>query len=93
MKIGDRVILRVPGNPRLDGTEASVAAFADWGAHVLAPAAATGAFRAAWSEMEPVARRRSAPTGDVCDHCGGVNMVRSGSCLTCQNCGSTSGCG
>lgn len=36
---------------------------------------------------------RSPPTvtGDLCQGCGGPNMVRTGTCLTCQDCGSTSG--
>ena len=33
-------------------------------------------------------------TGDPCSNCGSFLMVRSGTCLTCQACGSTSGgCG
>ena len=71
---------------------------------MISPAAATGAFRAAWSEMEliigggivvpkKVLSQEEAQTGDVCQDCGGINMVRSGSCLTCQDCGSNSGCG
>lgn len=31
-------------------------------------------------------------TGDLCPGCGGAKMVRSGSCATCQDCGSTTGC-
>lgn len=40
------------------------------------------------------AARPAAPrfTGDMCEQCGSMEMVRSGSCATCQNCGSTSGC-
>lgn len=30
-------------------------------------------------------------TGDLCADCGGLSMVRTGTCLTCQDCGSTSG--
>ena len=32
-------------------------------------------------------------TGDVCDCCGGIRMRRSGTCLLCDDCGQTSGCG
>ena len=32
-------------------------------------------------------------TGDCCDSCGTFTMKRSGTCLTCANCGTTSGCG
>lgn len=31
-------------------------------------------------------------TGDVCSECGSMSMVRNGTCLKCENCGSTSGC-
>lgn len=31
-------------------------------------------------------------TGDPCGTCGSMAMKRSGSCATCENCGSTSGC-
>lgn len=30
-------------------------------------------------------------TGDICQDCGGVRMVRTGTCVTCQDCGSASG--
>jgi hypothetical protein len=32
-------------------------------------------------------------TGDCCDGCGQFAMKRGGTCLTCQACGSTTGCG
>lgn len=32
-------------------------------------------------------------TGDVCPACQGVNLVRTGSCVTCQDCGANEGCG
>jgi hypothetical protein len=93
---GTRVVLNTPDNPRLHGTGAVVVSLAGWGAHVDAPAAATGRFRAAWSEMvipEANGHARPAPMGDVCVQCGSLNMVRSGSCLTCQDCGTNTGCG
>lgn len=31
-------------------------------------------------------------TGDTCIHCQSLNMVRSGTCQTCQDCGETTGC-
>ena len=31
-------------------------------------------------------------TGDICSNCGGSNMQRSGTCLKCAECGSTTGC-
>jgi hypothetical protein len=46
----------------------------------------------------PPAARHAAPaapgyTGDVCDACGGARLRRGGTCLVCDDCGSTSGCG
>lgn len=32
-------------------------------------------------------------SGDVCTHCGALAMQRSGTCLTCQACGTSTGCG
>lgn len=34
-----------------------------------------------------------APTGDPCPDCGGINLVRTGTCVTCQDCGRNEGCG
>jgi hypothetical protein len=34
----------------------------------------------------------SAPSGNACKDCGGP-LVQSGTCETCHNCGSTTGCG
>ncbi len=31
-------------------------------------------------------------TGNICDVCGGPNMLRDGTCERCQDCGSTTGC-
>lgn len=31
-------------------------------------------------------------TGDACSNCGGLRMFRSGTCATCSDCGTTSGC-
>lgn len=48
---GDKVRLNTPDNPRLDGARAIVETTTEWGAHVLTDAAATGKFRALYSEM------------------------------------------
>lgn len=32
------------------------------------------------------------PEGDACSYCGGMQLVRSGTCMTCQTCGTTTGC-
>jgi len=50
-------------------------------------------------QCPPIARKalpkmqdiRKAITGDVCRSCGGVQLVRAGTCLLCLNCGDTSG--
>lgn len=36
---------------------------------------------------------RGVTTGDVCRVCQGSRLVRTGSCLTCQDCGANEGCG
>lgn len=33
------------------------------------------------------------PTGEVCKNCQGPNLVRTGTCVTCQDCGTNEGCG
>jgi hypothetical protein len=47
--------------------------------------------------IPPAARHTAAAapgyTGDVCDACGGARLRRGGTCLVCDDCGSTSGCG
>ncbi len=98
IKVSDRIRLHVPENQRLHGASGVVVETAEWGAHIHTGAAATGKFRALFSEMIPEAR---APvmavlegySGDCCDKCGSGRMKRCGSCLTCESCGSTSGCG
>jgi hypothetical protein len=40
----------------------------------------------------PVKRKPAIkPTGDSCQECGSFAMVRTGTCMTCQSCGSSSG--
>jgi hypothetical protein len=102
--VGDRVLISTPDNPRADGQPATVAAIADWGAH-LSTAFGSGSFRAAWGEMlppdRPPAVRTSAPvaatraagfSGEICSKCQGQRLVRSGTCNTCMDCGETTGC-
>lgn len=38
------------------------------------------------------AARAQGYSGDACDICGSLSMKRSGSCLVCEACGTTSGC-
>jgi hypothetical protein len=51
LSVGDSVVIDAPDNPRLHGTGGEVLELAAWGAHLRAPAAAAGRFRAAWGEM------------------------------------------
>ena len=84
VRLGDVVRLNVPENVRLHGARGRVTSLRDWGAVVSTEAAATGQYRALFSELEP---ERTA-SGDVCDQCGGCNLIRDGKCLLCVDCGS-----
>jgi hypothetical protein len=97
--VGDQVRLVTPENARLHGTGARVVKLADWGAHLDAPAAATGKYRAAWSEMESVPQEvgRVGPleyvSDECCNTCGSDRMIQAGACKVCANCGTSGGCG
>ncbi len=95
MKEGDRVRVYCPENVRLHGTTGTILSFHDWGATLALPAAGTGRYRAGWWELEPVGESSgwvvANRAGEVCDRCGSLEMIRSGTCLTCSNCGTTSG--
>jgi len=41
---------------------------------------------------EVVMARERGYTGDICPECGSLTMVRNGTCLKCNTCGSTTGC-
>lgn len=45
-------------------------------------------------ERRDAERARPAPqlSGDACMNCGNFSLVRSGTCMTCQACGETTGC-
>ncbi len=43
-------------------------------------------------EPEPVIAVITRASGDACAECGNFTLVRAGTCLTCQTCGSTTGC-
>lgn len=111
--VGERVVLDTD-NPYLDGAIAYVEALAEWGAFVRCPHAATGKYRALFSEMIPFPEaavvhtslpvraadtrnraderaREAGYSGDACGNCGSFRMKRTGVCLCCEDCGSTSG--
>jgi hypothetical protein len=91
--VGDIVVLRV-SNPFLHGQLARVERLESWGAHVSTLAAATGQFRALFSEMLPAtpASPTMDATGEICSNCGGMRLQRSGACLVCLDCGTSNGC-
>ncbi len=90
------VRLHCPDNARLDGATARILALTPYGALVATAAAGSGEFRALVSEMVPDLEQGKAGTGgftgSCCATCGSSRMVRSGTCETCQECGSNSGC-
>lgn len=98
--VGDTVRLNVPENDRLHDAVATIVELTNWGAHVYCLSAETRSFRALFSEMMTVlhtngkmtASIESGYTGDICNNCGGSRMRRNGSCLLCDDCGTTSGC-
>ena len=50
-----------------------------------------GTASAAGVPLTQVRVPQSGFTGDMCNECGNFRMVRTGTCLTCLDCGSTSG--
>lgn len=94
---GTPVRLNTPDNPRLHGATGIVEKLEEWGATVKVKASGSGEFRALWQEMtpeptEPTRVNGAGYTGDVCMTCGGVRMIRNGTCSVCCDCGNTSGC-
>lgn len=44
--------------------------------------------------MSPPPTKGPSPyTGDACVHCGSLRVIQDGTCGTCQDCGSSTGCG
>lgn len=81
-----------------DGEPAHLAGAVLDAVHALAHAA--GAVEAAPAAAPPEPQSNSQPigflagprpSGDVCTSCGAAAMVRTGTCLTCQACGTSSG--
>lgn len=44
------------------------------------------------SRPAPMIMVSSGFSGDFCDNCGGARMIRTGTCVTCADCGTNSGC-
>lgn len=103
LRVGDRVRIIAPDNPRLHLSTGVVLTLEDWGAHLAAPAGAFGRYRAGWWEMERLGGDAnghatasvavlSGYDGACCDTCGSMRMRRTGSCLVCEDCGRSGGC-
>lgn len=85
-----------------NGKTAVVSSVEDWGVHALTNFG-SGRIRLHWTEFLPLGvtdlvnpdmtLQRKTPTGNPCPGCGGANLVRTGSCVTCQDCGYNEGCG
>ncbi|HEX6014040.1 MAG TPA: hypothetical protein VFY87_20040, partial [Geminicoccaceae bacterium] len=71
------------GHPRSVQPAAAVAAVTE-----LAAAAGGTNSRAAQAQMA----RLKGYVGDPCSACGNFTLVRNGTCLKCDTCGSTTGC-
>src|SRR3546814_12705024 len=62
---------------------------ADTHVEITAPLGAAGGSRT----MERIAEARmKGYEGDACPECGNFTLVRNGTCLKCDSCGSTTGC-
>lgn len=102
--LGDHLALVPEGNPMArvetwartpsDGPELS-----GWLEAHGAELVPRGALLVAREDAMPAAPPPAGPprdlgyTGDPCPTCGSIAVVRTGTCATCQSCGSTSGCG
>jgi hypothetical protein len=97
LAVGVTVRIDSPDNPRLHNQIGIVEKIEDWGAHLRTVAAATGYYRALYEEMKPVMSKPELEvqveyTGNCCDMCGSLRQLRTGTCVTCQDCGNNSGC-
>lgn len=99
--VGDMVTINTPDNSHLHGASAVVFSVEPWGVHLITMVG-SGKFRALWDEVvltahtPPRASSAARPeidSGVFCDNCGSMNMLRTGSCFTCGDCGTAGGCG
>lgn len=104
LRIGEKVTLNTPENPTLHNKNAVVRILTAYGAVVFCEASKTKQFRALFAEMEPVNQAsvgeivalpeiKQGYSGNVCGRCGGLRMKRTGTCVTCEDCGENEGCG
>ena len=96
LSVGDRVRLVTPENRRLHHKFGRIKEVTPYGALVATSAAGTGEYRASGAELEilstAVAVKDQGYTGDPCDICGSIRVKRTGPCVTCEDCGSNTGC-
>jgi ribonucleoside-diphosphate reductase alpha chain len=57
-----------------------------------APAASEAEAEAQSAAMSRAQARMKGYVGEACPECGNFTMVRNGTCLKCETCGSTTGC-
>lgn len=64
---------------------------------IVTPAFAKACLAVLSDAQKPVGKRQVAESsgysGDECDMCGSMRMRRTGVCLTCEDCGTSGGCG
>jgi len=90
---GNVTSLRTSGAPSSNLTQGAVALKAEVATQVASEVAAA----TAPSEKDIVANQRAAAKakgyeGSACPECHNFTMVRNGTCLKCDTCGSTTGC-
>lgn len=78
-------LVRVTAMSSLPPTHGTAVAFET----LMPPAIAKNASTMTQGEMA----KASGFTGGVCEQCGGFELVRTGTCETCQSCGWNKGCG
>jgi ribonucleoside-diphosphate reductase alpha chain len=87
---GDKLMLvrgRPPGGGYVQGATALKGEFAE-----PAPLAAFGAAAGETVAEKRAEARMKGYVGEACPECGNFTMVRNGTCLKCDTCGSTTGC-
>lgn len=96
--VNAKVTLNTPENDRLHGKEGIIYEVTEYGA-IVRTNVGSGFFRALFSEMVLEGTEttngvhvKKEYTGNCCVDCGSTNLLRTGSCETCQDCGRSSGC-
>lgn len=90
LMLNDHVRMIVPDNQRVYNKIGIVKCLTDYGA-IVSWSGGSGEFRLFNHEMQKVSQLYS---GNICNKCGSINVVRAGTCLLCRDCGDTSGgCG